>query len=534
MTRKTTDILDENTQRTKGADALTSNIAAAKAVSDIVKTTLGPMGMDKMLIDNFGNTTITNDGVKILREMEIEHPGAKLLVEVAKTQEAEVGDGTTSAVILAGEFLSQAEKLIKQKIHPTNIVRGYKLASVEALKILEKNSTLVNVSDEKILREICSTAMTGKVAEYSKDILSEIIFEAVSLVKDENGTLAKNRIKIQKATGGDISESSIIKGIVLDKEAANINMVSKVEKAKILLIDFALEIKELEADAKVNINSMAEYEEFLRAEQDYLKALVNKIKSIGANVVVCQKGIDDSVAYYLAKENILAIRRTRKSDMEKLSYALNKNVVSTPEDLKIENLGHASLVHKKEVLGENYIFVEGCQNPKAITLFLKASTQHILDEIERAVEDCIGDLNAILKSKKIVAGGGAIDTQIYTELTKFSKTFSGKDQIVINSYAESFLCIPKTLCENSGFDEIDTITKLISNHEKGMKNSGINGFTGICEDTQKIGIIEPINVKSQAIKSATESASMILRIDDIIAAKKLKEIGDGRGGMGDY
>lgn len=533
MSRKTTDILDENTQRTKGADALTSNIAAAKAVSDIVKTTLGPMGMDKMLIDNFGNTTITNDGVKILREMEIEHPGAKLLVEVAKTQEAEVGDGTTSAVILAGEFLSQAEKLLKQKIHPTNIVRGYKLASIEALKILDRNSTQVNVNDEKILREICQTAMTGKVAEYSKDTLSEIIFEAVSLVKDDNG-IAKNKIKIQKATGGDISESSIIKGIVLDKEAANVNMVSKVEKAKILLIDFALEIKELEADAKVNINSMSEYEDFLQAEQDYLKALVNKIKSIGANVVICQKGIDDSVAYYLAKENILAIRRTRKSDMEKLSYALNKNIISIAEDLKVENLGLANLVHKKEVLGENYIFVEGCQNPKAITLFLKASTQHILDEIERAVEDCLGDLNAILKSKKIVAGGGAIDTQIYAELAKFSKTFSGKDQIVINAYAESFLCIPKTLCENSGFDEIDTITKLISNHEKGMKNSGINGFTGICEDTQKIGIIEPINVKSQAIKSATESASMILRIDDIIAAKKLSETGDSRSGMRDY
>lgn len=520
MVRKTNDILDESTQRTKGVDAQNSNIQAAKAVAEIVKTTLGPMGMDKMLIDSLGNTIITNDGVKILKEMEIEHPGAKLLVEVAKTQEAEVGDGTTSAVILSGELLTKAQELLRQKIHPTNIVRGYKIAADKALKILEENGIDIDVNDETILKEICSTAMTGKVAEYSKDKLSEIIFDAVNLVKDESG-IAKGRVKIQKAAGGEVTESSIIKGVVLDKELANVNMPHKIDDAKVLLIDFPLEVRELESEAKVNLNSLAEYEEFVKAEQEYLKSLVYKIKDIGANVVICQKGIDDGVAYYLSKEGILATRRTRRSDMEKLSYALGSKIVSTEDDISKENLGRAQKVHLKEVLGENYVFVEGCDNPKAITLFLKASTVHVLDEIERAVEDALGDLNSILKSKKIVAGGGAVELELYKGLMEHAKKFAGKEQIVIKSYAESFLSIPKILCENSGFDELDTITELISRHEKGEIKSGVNGLKGIVKDTLEEGIVEPINVKQQAIKSATESTSMILRIDDIIAAKKL-------------
>lgn len=520
MNRRTTEILDENTQRTKGIDALHSNIEAAKAISQIVKTTLGPMGMDKMLIDSIGNTIITNDGVKILKEMEIDHPGAKMLVEVAKTQESEVGDGTTSAVILSGELLSKAQELLRQKIHPTIIIRGYKKASKKALEILKENSTLIDLNDEKTLIAISETAMTGKVADSSKEKLSQIIYQAVNYVKDENG-IPKNTIKILKIVGADTNESSIIKGIVLDKNLANPNMPTKKSDAKILLIDFPLEVRELDSDAKLQINTPQDYEEFLNQEHEFLKNLAFKIKQIGADVVICQKGIDDNVAYYLAKEKIMAIRRARKSDIEKLSKALNKPIINSIEDMNETNLGYAQNAQQKEILGENYIFIEGMQNPKAITLILKSSTIHILDEIERATEDALGDLNAIIKSKRIVAGAGAIELALYKNLTTYSKTFAGKEQLVVNAFAQSFLSIPKVLCENSGFDEIETLAQLISNHEKGLSKSGIDGFEGVVENTQKLGIIEPINVKEQAIKSATEISSMILRIDDIIAARTL-------------
>lgn len=525
--RKNNDILDENSQRTKGVDALTSNIEAAKAVAEIVKTTLGPMGMDKMLIDSAGNTIITNDGVKILKEMEIDHPGAKMLVEVAKTQESEVGDGTTTAVILSGELLSQAQMLLKQKIHPTTIIAAYKKASTKALEVLEKKAIPVNTDDKKLLRDLCGTAMTGKAAEYSKERLSTVIFEAVNFVKDEKG-VPRKRIKIQKATGGSTDDSFIVRGIVLDKDPANVNMPERVKDASILLVDFPLEVRELDSEAKVNINSLEEYEEFIKGEKDYLTSIVEKIKSVGADVVVCQKGIDDNVAYFLAKENILAVRRTRKSDLEKLSHALNKRIVSNLDDIRKEHLGSALNVEVKEILGENYIFVEGCENPKAITIFLKASTVHVLDEIERAVDDAIGDISALIRSKKIVPGGGAIELELYRELLNFSRTSTGKEQLIIKAFAEAFLIVPKVLCENSGLDEIDTIASMIARHEKEETNCGINSFRGIVPDTIKEGIVEPIDIKSQAIKSATEISAMILRIDDIIAARRLKgnEIGD--------
>lgn len=520
---KKENILSDETTRTKGLDAQTSNIEAAKSVAAIIKSTLGPMGMDKMLIDSMGNSIVTNDGVKILQEMEIEHPAAKMLVEVAKTQEAEVGDGTTTAVILAGELLSKAQNLIAKKIHPTNIVRTYKLASIKALEILNKKAIKIDPTNEKVLYDICQTAMTGKIGDLSKEKLSKIIIKAIYLVKEDEGIL-KNRIKITKAAGGNIEDSFIVNGIVLDKELANPNMPIKIKDAKILLIDFPLEVRELDSDAKINLNSVSDYEEFLISEQNYLKSLVYKIKEIGANVVICQKGIDDSVAYFLAKENIIAIRRARRSDVEKLSFAIGKNIVSSYDGLLSENLGYAKLVERREILGENYIFVEGCSNPKAITIFLKGSTNHVLDETQRAIEDSLGDINSILKSKKIVAGAGAIEIELYKELLKYSKQFSGKEQIIIDAFAESFLVIPKTLCENCGFDEIDTIAKLISKHEKGEDKSGINGFRGVVNDIIKEdGIIEPINIKSQAIMSATEISAMILRIDDIIAAKRLTD-----------
>jgi len=515
------DVLDENTSRTTGTSALVSNIEAAKAVSQIIKTTLGPMGMDKMLIDSFGSTIITNDGVKILKEMEIEHPGAKLLVGVAKTQESEVGDGTTTAVILSGELLSCAQELIRKKIHPTAITRAFKLASIKAIEILESESVKVEPTNKKLVMDICSTAMTGKIAEHAKESLSEMIYDAIMKVKDEN-SIPNNRIKIQKATGGDISDSSVIDGIVLDKNPANVNMPEKIEKAKVLLCDFALEIRELDSDAKLNINSMEEYEEFLNAEQNYLLRIVNQINKIGCNVVICQKGIDDNIAYNLAKLGILAIRRTRKSDMEKLSFSLGKKIVNNLDDVIAENLGNAKRVKVTEILSEKYIFVEECENSNVVTLFLKASTDHVLDELERAIDDAIGDVNSVLKSKRIVAGGGAIEFELVRQLNEYAKTFPGKEQIIIEAYANSFLIVPKVLCENSGFDEIEVLSKLNSMHENGESKAGINSFVGVVKDTIKEKIIEPINIKSQAIKSATEISSMILRIDDIIVAKKIE------------
>ncbi len=520
MARRTSDILDTETQRTKGIDALNSNIEAAKALASIIKTTLGPMGMDKMLIDSMGESIITNDGVKILKEMEIEHPGAKLLVEVAKTQESEVGDGTTTAVILTGELLSQAQKLLEQKIHPTSIIRAYKKASIKALEILKQNAIDVDPKKSKVIKDIAETAMTGKVADSSKEILSQLLFEAVTLV-EVNNKIPKNTIKIQKVVGGDTSQSSIVKGVVLDRNLANSNMPKKITDAKILLIDFPLEIRELDSDANLQINNPQDYEEFLSQEQDYLKKLAFRIKQIGVNVVICQKGIDDNVAYYLAKEKIIATRRTRKSDLEKLSIALNIPIINTIEDLDEKNLGYAQNVEQKEILNESYLFIEGLKNPKAITLMLKASTSHLVDEIERATDDALGDISSILKSKKIVAGAGAIELALHKELSKYAKTFEGKEQIIIKAYAKSFLSIPKILCENSGFDEIETMATLISNHEKDKKYCGIDGYTGVVIDTIKLGIIEPINLKEQAIKSSTEISSMILRIDDIIAAKNL-------------
>jgi len=522
MVKKKSEILEEGTTRTKGINALSSNIEAAKAISQILKSTLGPRGMDKMLIDSVGNSVITNDGVKILREMEVEHPGAKLLVDVAKTQESEVGDGTTTAVILSGELLKNAQKLIKRKIHPATIVRTYQKCAKYSLEILEKKSTKINTNDEKIMRQIVQTAMIGKSAEISKEHLSKLVFDAISFVKDIQINPIQ-RIKITKATGGNIESSSLVSGIVLDKNLAHPNMPTKIKNPKILLIDFPLEIRELEHDAKVQLNSYKEYENFIENEKKYLYSLVLKIKSIGCNGVICHKGIDDEVAYYLAKEGITAVRRVRRSDLEKLSFALNTNIVSSLEDIKKESLGVCLSLEQKVILNENYIFIEGCKNPKAITLFLKASTSHVLDELERAIEDSLGDLYSVLKSKAVVAGGGAIEVELYNELIKYSESFSGKQKIIAKSFAKSFLSIPKVLCENCGFETSNIMPKLVVVHKKGDNNAGIDGLKGMIKDTLNSGIVEPINVKMQAIKSASEASTMILRIDDIIAAKKLSE-----------
>jgi thermosome len=524
---KKQDILQEDTQRTKGLDARESNIQAAIALAEILKTTLGPQGLDKMLIDSMGDSIVTNDGVKILKEMEIEHPGAKILVDVAKTQESQVGDGTTTAVLLAGELLKRSKELLNQNIHPNLIAKGYKETSLKTLKILNEIAQEVKTDNKKLIEDIAKTAMTGKIAELNMEKLSSILFEITKKLGEEN-SLSINKLKIQKIPGS-LDDSELIQGIVLDKNPAHPNMVKSLTNPKILLVDFPLEIQELEADAKVNINSLQEYEQFIESEKKYLKNLVLKIKETGTNFIVCQKGIDDSVSYFLAKEGILATRRTRKSDLEKLSLALNTPIVSSYEDVTKENLGTCKEVSVKEIENEQYVFVEGTKNPKALTLLLKASTQHVRDELERAIEDALGDLNAIMKSKKIVAGGGAIECELVTQLRKEIKNLTGKEEYIAKAFVESLLVIPKTLCQNSGFDEIEIISKLLKEHELGKPNAGINGFNGIVKDTLKESIIEPINVKEQAILSATEASCMILRIDDIIAARKLDKVNEFKG-----
>lgn len=510
------EVFEEGSKRTSGTSALTSNIEAAKAISSIIKTTLGPMGMDKMLIDSTGETTITNDGVKILKEMEIEHPGAKLLVDVAKTQENEVGDGTTTAVILSGELLSRAQKLLDKKIHPTNIILGYKKTSDVAIKILNEIAIKVDSKKEKMLKDLSSSAMTGKVAEFAKDKLSELLIEVTNKIR-ENNKIDKSKIKVMKATGGEIKDSFVFNGVILDRDLASSNMIKSVKNAKTLLVDFPLEVRELDSEAKININSVEEYEEFLKNEENYLIEIVEKIKKSGAKFVVCQKGIDDSVSYYLAKEGIIGIRRCRKSDMKRLSELVGVSIVNDVKDITKDNLGIAKSVEVKEVLNDNYIFVEGS---KLSTIMLKGSTNHVLDEIERAIEDALGDITSVVKSGKIVAGGGAIELEINKRLNEYVKKLSGKEQIIANEFSKSFLIIPKVLCENCGLDEVEVLATLISKHEKGLDKSGINSYFGIVDDTMKLGIIEPINIKEQAIKSAVENSSMILRIDDIIAAKK--------------
>lgn len=514
------DVLNEGTQRTTGKSARDSNIQAALAVGDIIKSTLGPMGMDKMLIDSVGNVVITNDGVKILKEMEIEHPGAKLMLEVAKTQELEVGDGTTSAVLLCSSLLKESKELLQQSIHPNVIVSTYQRVLPYLQEMLLTHSKEISLEDKKVFSSVIQTAMVGKISENSREFLSELLLEILAFLQQEESSFSLKSLKIAKATGASIKDSQLISGIVLDKLAAHPNMPKKIQNAKVLLLDTPLEVRELDSDAKINVNSLEEYEAFLDSEKKYIHSLYEKIDSLGVAMVVCQKGIDDELAYHLAKKGILAIRRTRKSDMEKLSLALQVPIVSSHQDILEEHLGFCNLIEQKEVSGENYIFLEGCKNPKSLSLFLRASSKHLLDELERAIEDALGDMKSLISSRAVLAGGGAIDTQLYLEMLEYSKQFKGKQRLILESLAKSFLVIPKTLCENSGLDEIESLSQIISAHEQK------NYFCGIAQDkvvisTFELGIIEPILVKSQAISSSIETVSLLLRIDDIIAAKQL-------------
>jgi len=538
-------ILKEGSSRTRGRDAQGANIAAAKAVAGAVRTTLGPKGMDKMLVDTIGDVVITNDGVTILKEMDIEHPAAKMMVEIAKTQDDEVGDGTTTAVVIAGELLKRAEDLLEQDVHPTVIAHGYRMAADRAQQILNDDIAIdVKPNDTMVLRKIAETAMTGKGAEASREKLTDLVVRAITMVADEDSSVDTDNIKVEKKVGGSIEDSEIIEGMIIDKERVHPAMPRKVEDAKILLLNAAVEFKKTEVDAEISITSPDQLQMFLDEEERMIRNIVDKIVASGANVLFCQKGIDDIAQHYLAKAGILAVRRVKKSDMDKLARATSGAVVSSIDAIAPEELGKAGLVEEKKISGEEMIFVTECENPKAVSIIIHGGTEHVVDELDRAMEDAIRVVSVAVEDKKFVAGGGAPEIELSLRLREYAASVGGRAHLAIEAFATALEIIPRTLAENAGLDPIDMLVALRAAHEKkGDKNSrfmGLDVFQGKAGDMQKAGVVEPLRVKTQAVSSAAEAAIMILRIDDVIAASKMSgpapgagmdEMG-GMGGMG--
>ncbi|AJC71554.1 thermosome subunit [Thermococcus guaymasensis DSM 11113] len=531
-------ILPEGTQRYVGRDAQRLNILAARIIAETVRTTLGPKGMDKMLVDSLGDIVITNDGATILDEMDIQHPAAKMMVEVAKTQDKEAGDGTTTAVVIAGELLRKAEELLDQNIHPSIIIKGYALAADKAQEILDQIAKDVDVDDVEMLKKAAVTAITGKAAEEEREYLAEIAVEAVRQVAEKvDGTykVDLDNIKFEKKEGGSVRDTKLIRGVVIDKEVVHPGMPKRVENAKIALINEALEVKETETDAEIRITSPEQLQAFLEQEEKMLREMVDKIKEVGANVVFVQKGIDDLAQHYLAKYGIMAVRRVKKSDMEKLAKATGAKIVTNVRDLTAEDLGEAELVEQRKVAGENMIFVEGCKNPKAVTILIRGGTEHVVDEVERALEDAVKVVKDIVEDGKIVAAGGAPEIELAIKLDEYAKEVGGKEQLAIENFAEALKVIPRTLAENAGLDPIETLVKVIAAHKEKGPTIGIDVFEGEPADMMERGVIAPVRVTKQAIKSASEAAIMILRIDDVIAASKLeKDKEGGKGGSEDF
>lgn len=527
------DVMSQDTERVLGKTAQRNNILAARVISETVKTTLGPKGMDKMLVDRAGAVTVTNDGVTILEEMDIEHPAAKMVVEIAKTQEKEVGDGTTTAVMIAGKLLENAEKLLDQKIHPTIIAKGYRIAEMKAQEIVKKIA--LEITSQEELAKVAQTAMTGKGAEHLREHFANLLVEAVDIVA-EGTNIDLEDIKIEKQKGGSLEDTELIKGIVLDREKTSSEMPRIITNARIALLDESLEIKSPETQAKIQVASPQELQNLLAQEDLILKQKVAKIKEVGANVIICQKGIDDLVQFYLAKEKIYAIRRVPKSDLKAIAKATNAHIVSKLSELTTEDLGNAQTVEEKKDGEEGLTYITGCVNPKALTLLIKGGTDHVIDEIERAIRDALGDVVSIIKNPKVVAGGGAVEIEISRQLKQFASTLRGREQLAVEEFANALEFIPLTLAENAGLDPIDILTELRSAHDAGHMTVGLNLFSNRIEDTAFHGIIEPLKVKTQALHSATEVANMILRIDDVIAAKRKGGGGKLRNpaAMGDY
>ncbi len=528
-------ILPEGTLRTRGKSAQENNIAAAKAVADAVRTTLGPKGMDKMLVDSIGDIVITNDGVTILEEMEIEHPAAKMMVEVAKTQNEEVGDGTTTAVVIAGELLKRAGDLLEQETHPTVIIRGYNLATKRAIEVLNDISKPVTINDRETLKKIAITSMSGKSGYGNAEILADLVVNAVTQVaetRDGKTVVEIKNIKREKKHGGSTEDTELIKGLVIDKEVVHPGMPKEIKDAKIALIDAALEIKETETDAQIQITDPTKLQAFIEQEERLLKQMVEKVVASGANVLLTQKGIDDIAQHYLAKKGILTARRVKKSDMEALAKATGGRIVTNLDDLTNDDLGYAKLVEEQRIGDEQMIFIRECKNPKAVSILVRGGTDHVVDEIDRAIEDAIGAVASSIEVGKIVPGGGAPEAAVSKELRKYAEGLKGREQLAVNAFADALEIIPRSLAENAGLDPIDTLVALRAEHDKKMFETGVNVFDGGVKDMLRSGVVEPLKVKTQAIKAASEAAEMILRIDDVISASKLDKGGMPRGPMG--
>ena len=527
-------ILKEGTSREKGRGAHQNNIAAAKAIADAIRSTLGPRGMDKMLVDSMGDVVITNDGVTILKEIDVEHPAAKMLVEVAKTQDAECGDGTTTSVVLAGELLKKAEELLESNVHPTVIAAGYRMAAEKAVDVLTDNSLTISYKDEKKLRRIAGTALRSKIADAAGDMLSEIAVKAVTAVAEKRGkryVVDVDNIQVVKKQGGSIDDTELIEGVILDKEPVHTGMPNHVPKPKIALLDSSLEIKKTEVDAKIQIRDPTQLQAFLDEEEATLKGMVDSVVKSGANVVFCQKGIDDLVQHYMAKNGIYAVRRVKKSDMEKLAKATGGKVVSDLNDLDKSVLGSAGAVELRQIGDDKMTFVTGCKKATAVSILLRGGTEHIVDEMDRSLHDALSVVGVALEDGRISAGGGSAAIEIALRLRDYAATVGGREQMAIDAFAEAIEIVPKTLAENAGLDSINAILDLRQAHKKGQKHAGLNVHTGKVVNMMDAEVIEPLRVGTQAIQSATEAAVMILRIDDVIAARA--GAGGPPGGMPD-
>src|SRR6187397_1494514 len=516
-------ILKEGASQTKGRDAQKNNIAAAKLISEVVKSSLGPRGMDKMLVDGLGDVTITNDGATILKEIDVQHPAAKMMVEISKATDNEVGDGTSSVVVLAGALIEKAEELITKDVHPTIIVDGYRKSAIKSIEIFNQIAQKIDAGNKSELIKVAKTSMQTKLVSKESNELSEIVVNAALQVSESNdsGYLVDiDDVKVEKKAGGSLRDTKLIKGIVLDKEVVHGGMPKRIEKAKIALVNSALEIEKTEFDAKINISSPDQMKMFLEEENRMLKDMVDKIKTTNANVVICQKGIDDIAQHYLAKSGILTVRRVKESDMTRLARATGARIVNNLEDLSSKDLGSADLVEERKVETDKWVFIEGCKHPKAVTILIRGGSQRVVDEADRSIHDALMVTKDVLERPAIVAGGGSPESYTAGKLREWSNSLSGREQLAAEKFAESLEVIPLALAENAGMDPIDTLTELRSKQAKGSKWSGIDARSGKIVDMSKLDIVEPLSVKEQIIKSATEVASMILRIDDVIASSK--------------
>ena len=530
-------ILKEGSSRSRGKTAQHNNIMAAKIIAETVKSALGPKGMDKMLVDSLGDATITSDGRTILDEIDVEHPAAKMMVEVAKTQDDEVGDGTTTSVIVAGELLGKAEELIDKKVHPTIVIDGYRKAADKALEILEKIAIKVEPTDKDFLKKVAMTSMASKLVSENREQLAEITVDAILHVANKVGDEYRvdlDDVMVEKKPGESMTDTKLIEGIVLDKEVVHAGMPKRVEEAKIALIDTALEVEKTEFDAKINIETPEQMEAFLHEEENMLREMVDKVSSKGVNIVICQKGIDDMVQHFLARKGVSAVRRAKKSDMEKLAKATGGRVITNLDDFTEDDLGYAKLVEERKIGDDKMTFIEGCKNPKSVAILIRGGTERIVDEAERSIHDALSVIRDVVQEPKALAGGGAPELEMSRALRDYAESLPGREQLAVQKFADAIETVPTTLGENAGLDPIDILSELRARHDKGETWAGVDVFDGKVRDMKKLEVYEPLAVKKQVIKSATEAATMILKIDDVIAAGKMKAPPTPPGGMGGY